>query len=102
MPNQGQHLQSAIDSALQHLGPILANAIVFNIGGNASRSELEKLADPIKKMVVSRRESKSWFEAALNADSFPSDKVTAADKAIFLQKIIKYVWVFVFSNVVTD
>lgn len=91
LPNQGPVLQESIDNILQQLGPLLAQALVYNIGGNAARSELDKLSDPIKKLVVRQVRSKSWFEAALFGNTFPSDKVTTRDKNVFLQKIIGYV-----------
>lgn len=80
-----------MDSALQQLGPLLAQALIYNIGGNASRSELDRLAEPLKKLVVRGVQSKSWLEAALLRDEFPSNKVSAGDKKVFLQKIVKYV-----------
>ncbi|KAL2068336.1 hypothetical protein VTL71DRAFT_16434 [Oculimacula yallundae] len=88
LPNQSSELQSAIDSAVSQLGPLLAQALIYNVGGHAARSELEKLSDPIKKLVVRQVHSKSWFEAALFDANFPSEKVTAKDKSVFLAKIV--------------
>jgi hypothetical protein len=70
---------------------MLAQALVYNIGGHAARSELDKLSEPVKKLVVRQVHSKNWFEAALFDINFPSDKVTVKDRAVFLQKIMKYV-----------
>ncbi|KAI1844669.1 hypothetical protein JX266_009125 [Neoarthrinium moseri] len=83
-----QDTQSAIDSAMGHLGPMVAHSLVQNIGGKASRSELDKLSDPLKKLVVQHVHAKQWLEAALNDTSFPSDKVSHDDKALFLKKIV--------------
>lgn len=69
----------------------MAQALVYNIGGHAQRSELEKLSEPIKRLIVRHMYAKKWLEAALLADNFPSDKVTNKDKLVFLQKITKYV-----------
>jgi hypothetical protein len=84
-------LQGSIDAALQHLGPLLAQALIYNIGGNAARSDLDKLSEPLKKLVVRQVQAKSWLEAALLGDNFPSNKVTAKEKMTFLQKVVKYV-----------
>lgn len=73
---------------LQNFGPLLAEALIYNIGGNAARSELDKLSEPLKKFVVSQVRSKSWLEAALQGVNFPSDKVSDAEKRVFLQKIM--------------
>jgi len=59
------------------------------MGGNAARSELDKLCDPLKKLIVNQVHSKAWLQTALMADDFPSDKVTEKDKMTFLQKIMK-------------
>jgi hypothetical protein len=80
-----------MDNALQHLGPLLSQALIYNIGGNAARSELDKLSEPVKRLIVRQVNSKSWFEAALLGDSFPSDKVSVKDRIVFLQKVLKYV-----------
>lgn len=90
LQNEESHLQESIDSAFQHLGPLLAQALIYNIGGSASRSELDKLSEPLKKLVVRQVRSKSWLEAALLGDGFPSDKVTAAQRKTFLQKVMRY------------
>ena len=82
-------LRELIHNALQQLGPLLAQALAYNFGGNAARSELDRLCEPLKKL-VRQLHFKNWFEAALLADSFPRDKVTAKDKSVFLQKIIRY------------
>lgn len=82
-------VQSGIDSAMSHLGPHVAHSLIQNIGGKAARSELDKLSDPLKKLVVQHVNSRAWLEAALNDASFPSDKVSRDDKSMFLKKIIR-------------
>ncbi|KAI1001741.1 hypothetical protein K3495_g6463 [Podosphaera aphanis] len=81
------NIQKSYNSALQVLGPLIAQALIFNVGGSAARSELEKLSDPIKKLTTSQLYAKRWIEAALFDPNFPSDKVNNNDKTIFLQKI---------------
>ncbi|KAH6661262.1 armadillo-type protein [Truncatella angustata] len=88
LKSSDQGTQAAVDSAIGHLGPILAHTLVQNIGGKASRSELDKISDPLKKLVVQHARAKQWLEAALNDASFPSDKVSAGDKALFVKKVI--------------
>jgi len=76
---------------MQHLGPLLAKALIFNIGGNASRSELDKISEPLKKLVVSQLQSKNWLDAALGEDVFDGAKITTKDRQVFLQKVMKHV-----------
>ncbi len=74
-----------------HLGPLISRSLIQNVGGNASRSELDKLSDPLKKLVAQHVRARVWLEQALADPSFPSSRVTAQEKAIFLKKIIRYV-----------
>ncbi|KAI0127513.1 armadillo-type protein [Xylariales sp. AK1849] len=83
-----QSAQTAIDSAMGHLGPVVAQSLILNIGGNAARSDLDKLSDPLKKLIVQHVNARHWLEAALNDASFPSDKVSHDDKALFLKKVV--------------
>ncbi|KAI9818503.1 MAG: hypothetical protein M1827_000562 [Pycnora praestabilis] len=87
--NENPRIQSSIDSIMQELGPILAAALVKNIGGDAARSELDMIAEPLKKLVFKQQRAKSWLEAALTADTFPSQKVDATEKRVWLQKVLK-------------
>ncbi|KAI2471692.1 ARM repeat-containing protein [Annulohypoxylon bovei var. microspora] len=83
-----QNTQNIINNAITYLGPKLAESLIQNIGGKAARSELDKLSDPLKKLVVQHAHARQWLEAALQDPSFPSDKVSAEDKALFLKKVI--------------
>ncbi|KXJ94562.1 armadillo-type protein [Microdochium bolleyi] len=82
------NIQASLTSALNHVGPVLCQALMQNIGGNAARSELDKLCDPIKKLVTCSVHARQWLEAALADPSFPSDKVSAKEKDLFVKKII--------------
>jgi hypothetical protein len=59
-----------------------------NIGGEASRSDLDKLSDPLKKLIVKHVHASKWLEAALNDPGFPSDKVSTEEKALFVKKLV--------------
>jgi hypothetical protein len=78
-----------INNAMEQLGPLLAQALIYNISGHAQRSELDRLCDPIKKLIVRHVHAKKWLKGALLMDDFPSAKVTSKDKIVFLQKITK-------------
>ncbi|KAI1760147.1 ARM repeat-containing protein [Hypoxylon sp. FL1150] len=80
--------QSTINNAMSVLGPQLSRSIIQNIGGRAARSELDKISDPLKKLVVQHVNARQWLETALHDPSFPSDKVLPEDKVLFLKKII--------------
>ncbi|ELR10445.1 hypothetical protein VC83_00535 [Pseudogymnoascus destructans] len=88
LANLDEDLQRSIDTALEHLGPMIADALVYNISGNAARSELDKVCDPLKKFVARHRSSKAWLENALSSNNFASDRVSDGEKRAFLQKIM--------------
>lgn len=73
---------------MDELGPSISAALMRNVSGNASRSELDKFASPIKKMVTTKPQAKAWLEGALLDPSFPSTKVTDAEKSQFVKKLI--------------
>ena len=81
--------QQTVQSALEHLGPLIAGNIVYNISGNAARSELDKVCDPLRKLVVRHSAAKTWLQGALFSDNFGSDRVKDSEKTAFLQKTIK-------------
>jgi hypothetical protein len=74
---------------MEHLGLLVTQSLVQNIGGNASRSELDKLSEPLKKLVVQQVRAQVWLEQTLFSESFPSTRVSGQDKGIFLKKIIR-------------
>lgn len=88
LANLDAPLQASVNQVMEHLGPALAEALVYNISGNAARSELDKVSDPLKKLVVKQVRSKPWLEAALFEKNLPGDKVEEQDRRIFLQKIV--------------
>jgi hypothetical protein len=81
-------LQELVNQVVKRIGPLLALSLARSIGGNASRSELDKLSEPLKKLIARQPMSRVWLEAAMADESFPSPNVSAADKALFLKKII--------------
>ena len=77
-----------VNQVMEHLGPALAEALIYNISGNAARSELDKISDSLRKLVVKQVRSKSWLEVALFQKNLPGDRIEEADRRIFLQKLI--------------
>lgn len=74
---------------MRQWGPRLSLALIVSIGGEATRSELDILAEPLKRLVKAQVKAKQWLADALEHEAFPSKLVTTADKRIWLQKIIK-------------
>ncbi|CEJ81327.1 hypothetical protein VHEMI01460 [[Torrubiella] hemipterigena] len=83
-----EELQTTFNNTMQAVGPLLCQSLVNNMGGNASRSELDRLTEPLKKLVSRHIKSKIWLGTAMNHDSFPSKRVTEEEKATFVRKVI--------------
>lgn len=84
-----ESLQSTISLASSHLGPTLTQTLVRSVGGNASRSELDKLSEPLKKLVSNHASARAWIEQSLYDPSFPGHHLSHEDRALFLKKIIR-------------
>ncbi|KAI0526345.1 armadillo-type protein [Xylaria bambusicola] len=82
------NVQVTLNDAMMHFGPQLSQSLMQSIGGRASRSDLDKLSEPLKKLIVQHVYASKWLEAALNDVSFPSDKVSPHDKALFVKKLV--------------
>lgn len=80
--------QAAIDHALNLVGAPLAQALVKNYSGEALRTQLDKLSNPLRRLVVRHPKASQWLEAALQDQALPNDRVSATDKAVFLKKIV--------------
>ncbi|KAG8420419.1 member of the karyopherin-beta [Metarhizium acridum] len=78
----------AAEQAMGTLGPLLARSLARNIGGRASRSELDRLSEPIKRLVNCYPLAKEWLQNGLGHTSFPSSKVTEEQKALFVKKVV--------------
>lgn len=78
-----------VAAVTQQYGPPLCQILVRNIGGEAARSELDVLAEPLKKLIFAQPQAKMWLSNALSSEDFPSQKVGTTEKRVWLQKILK-------------
>ncbi|PKK43485.1 hypothetical protein CI102_12474 [Trichoderma harzianum] len=83
-----EELQNTFQRAMDTLGPLLGQSLARNIGGNALRSELDRLCEPLRKLVTRYPMAKDWLQSGLEHPSFPSEKVSAEQKSLFVKKII--------------
>jgi hypothetical protein len=78
---------------MSHLGPLLARSLVSNIGGHAARSELDKLSEPLKRLVTTRVEAQGWLRQALLDDSLfgvggAAERVGREEREMFLRRVV--------------
>lgn len=62
------------------------------MSGMASRSELDKLSDALKKLVTQHPRAKEWLEFALADPEIPTTMASQEDKDMFLKKVMRLVW----------
>ncbi len=73
---------------MQTYGPTICVILIHGIAGEVPRSNLETLAESLKKLIFAQPQAKQWISAALEHPNFPSKKITAAQKRIWLQKVM--------------
>lgn len=88
MQEFSEEASQALKDILQTFGPTLAIALINNFGGNASRSELDHVAEPFRMMVKRQPMAKQWILEALKGTSFPSNRVDDATKMRFLGQVM--------------
>lgn len=81
-------LQETFKRAMDTLGPLLTQSLARNIGGNALRSELDRLSEPLRKLVINYPMSREWLQSSLDHPSFPSQRVAPEQKSLFVKKVI--------------
>ena len=82
-------VQPVFDKLMQGYGPQLSHAVIMGVGGQASRSDLDTLAEPLKALVTCQPKAKTWLTDALSSELFPSKNVGPTEKRLWLQKILK-------------
>lgn len=89
LQNLEDALQHSADSIMEQVGPLVAQALMYNISGHAARSELDKVCEPLRKLVVKQVKAKMWLEAALRQVQSLGNSPQEAEKRVFLQKVVK-------------
>ncbi|MCJ1247252.1 hypothetical protein MMC30_004466 [Trapelia coarctata] len=95
---QPAHIQPLVDAVMEEYGPRLAYVLIKGIGGEAARSELDTLSEPLKKLVLKQPKARRWLTDALASDTFPGKSVGDTEKRVWLQKVYKYVSSCAFSG----
>lgn len=86
---QNPEYQDLMNQAMAEMGPLVTLSLIRNIGGNASRSELDKVSEPLKRLASSHPSAEDWMHAALFHPTFPSENVSDKEKLVFLRKVIR-------------
>lgn len=77
-----------LDQIFEALGAVLVKVLVFNIAGEAQRTSLDEVTDPLRRIVTKNPRTSSWVEAALAAPDFPAPKVPDKERQWFRRMVI--------------
>ncbi|KAL9103509.1 MAG: hypothetical protein Q9163_001465 [Psora crenata] len=80
-------LATDVYAALNIYGPQLCHVLAMQIGGECARSQLETIAEPLRKLVPAQPQARRWLMEALDRPDFPSSSVGAEEKRLWIQKI---------------
>ena len=81
-----------VEGIVEALAPQICQELIFQIAGTAMRSQLDTIADPLKKLIFHRTMlAKRCMTQALESPGFPNPEVTLADRRVFLQKLLRQV-----------
>lgn len=81
-------IQSRIDQVNAVYGPKVVLVLTFQIGGQAQRSDLDFLCEPLKAMSLHQGQLRNWMVQALEDPRFPAANVDGAAKGRFLSQFM--------------
>ena len=91
-------LSVVVEGIVEALAPQLCQELIFQIAGTAMRSQLDTIAEPVKKLVFHQTVlTKRCMTQALESPDFPNPGVTLADRRVFLQKLLRQATTLVMS-----
>lgn len=80
-------VQQSMTQVLDAYGPRLAAALMRQFGGQAMRSDLEFLCEPLKALLLHQRQSQSWLQDGL-ASIIPANQAMGSEeKSKFLRQL---------------
>lgn len=86
-----QKISPLIDFSIRELHGVNKYIKFQGVGGGAARSEVDSLAEPLKRLVARQVKAKSWLSTALAIEGFPSPNLTDKSKTRFLNTVIRYI-----------
>lgn len=80
--------QENLNRMILRVGPLLMGVLMDNIAGKASRTDLDRLADPFRTLVARYPEARLWLEQSLNENRLSKDRVGPQEKKRFFDKVM--------------
>ncbi|KAA8911147.1 armadillo-type protein [Sphaerosporella brunnea] len=88
LTDESPEVQAAVDSITAGCSPRLVEKLCWSLGGGCQRSEVDSIAEPLRKLVTRHVRCKSWLTEALKPAGFPTANVNEKDKRLFVEKIM--------------
>ncbi|KAF2858181.1 ARM repeat-containing protein [Piedraia hortae CBS 480.64] len=86
-----QDVRQNLNAVIDAYGPPLSEVLINQISGNAARSELDNLCEPLKALITNKPAARLWLENALMGPSFVQDNqavVGEQGRHRFLQQLV--------------
>ena len=80
-------VQERINEVMAAYGPKFASILVHQIGGQALRSDLDYLCEPLKALLLNQGNVQTWLQHGL-LDDFPSPNVPVCERTKFLRHVL--------------
>ncbi|KAK3715372.1 member of the karyopherin-beta [Vermiconidia calcicola] len=80
--------QQRINQVMSSYGQQLVYSLLHQIRGQAQRSELDYVCEPLKALLLHQSGTQTWLQSALADERFAIPRVTMNDRAMFLRQIM--------------
>ena len=77
-----------INQVMALYGPKFTASLVRQFGGQAQRSDLDYLCEPLKALLLNQGSTQAWLQQGLQDGTFPSSKVGVDERMRFLRQIM--------------
>ena len=82
-----EETQQRLNQVVATFGPKFASFLVFQLGGDAQRSDLDFLCEPLKTMLLHQGSAQAWLQQGILHSTFPSPNVSPDNRVMFLRQI---------------
>ncbi|KAI9669603.1 MAG: hypothetical protein M1831_007299 [Alyxoria varia] len=100
--NSTPDVEKKVSEIVDSFGEKITTCLINCFGGDASRSELDRLSTPFRELVGRYPTARTWIERALAAPEFPSQGVENKDKRMFAQQVLLVRGGYKMKNVVRE
>lgn len=83
-----QDVQQQMNQIMEMYGPRFVACLMRQIGGQAQRSDLDFLCEPLKALLLHQRNVQKWLQEGIASDSLQNPNVSSDDRQKFLRQLV--------------